>query len=137
PGKLATDLSGLPYTTLSYANGPGNTGASDAQPAGPKRHPHEPRKLLAPANGRPDLTGVDTTDPDYMQEALVPLGGESHGGEDVGLWARGPGSDAVRGSLEQNAIFHVIVQATPRLREALCAKGLCNADGVPVELPRP
>jgi alkaline phosphatase len=136
PGKLALDLSGKPYTTLVYANGPGNTGASEEQPAGPKRHPHWPKQLLAPANGRPDLTDVDTADPDYMQEALVPLSGESHGGDDVGIWARGPGSDAVRGSLEQNAIYHIVVQATPRLREALCAKRLCDGNGVPVELPR-
>lgn len=137
PGKLAKDLAGLPYTTLLYANGPGNTGASDAQPAGSKRYPHWPKQLLAPASGRPDLSDVDTTDPGYMQEALVPLGSESHGGDDVGIWARGPGSQAVRGSLEQNAIYHIIVQATPRLRAALCAKRLCDANGVPVELPKP
>lgn len=136
PGSLALDLAGLPYTTLSYANGPGNTGATDAQPAGSKRYPHWPKKQLAATGGRPDLTQVDTTDPDYLQEALVPLGGESHGGEDVGIWARGPGSEAVRGTLEQNAIFHIIVQATPRLRTALCGKNLCDAHGVPVELPK-
>lgn len=137
PGKLAKDLAGLPYTTLVYANGPGNTGATEGQPAGPKRYPHWPKQLQAAANGRPDLSDVDTTDPDYLQEALVPLSNESHGGDDVGIWARGPGSAAVRGSLEQNAIYHIVVQATPRLRAALCGKGLCNGNGVPVELPRP
>ncbi len=136
PGKLALDLNGQPYTTLAYANGPGNTGASDAQPAGPKRYPHWPRQQVAPANGRPDLADVDTTDPDYLQEALVPLGSESHGGDDVGVWARGPGSQAVRGTLEQNTLYHIIVQATPRLRAALCAKQPCDGNGVPVELPR-
>ncbi len=138
PGATAParDLSGLPYTTLGYVNGPGNTGASDAQPAGIKRHPHHPQRQTAPATGRPDLTQVDTTAPDYLQEAQVPLGSETHSGEDVGVWASGPGSAAVRGSLEQNALYHIIVQATPRLRAALCAKGLCDADGVPVELPR-
>ena len=135
PGDLAKDLGGQPYTTLSYANGPGNTSATDVQPAGAKHHPHWPKKILAPATARPDLSGIDTTDPEYMQEALVPLSSESHGGEDVGVWARGPGSDAVRGSLEQNALYHIIVQATPRLRAALCSKGLCDAHGVPVTLP--
>jgi alkaline phosphatase len=72
-----------------------------------------------------------------MQESIVPLANESHGGEDVGIWARGPGSAAVRGSVEQNAIFHFMVQATPKLREKLCAAKLCNGDGVPVELPKP
>ena len=136
PSHYARDMLGLPYTTLVYANGPGYTGASARQPAGPKRHFHAPG-TFEPANGRPDLTAVDTADPDYMQEALVPLKSESHGGDDVGIWARGPGSQALRGSLEQHVIHHVIVQATPRLRARLCEAGTCNADGVPVELPVP
>ncbi len=133
---LARDALGLPYTTLSYANGPGYAGASATQPDGPKRHLHKARDVQ-PATGRPDLSDVDTEHPDYMQEALVPLGSESHGGDDVGVWAHGPGSDAVRGTIEQNVLYHLIVQATPRLRERLCAAGTCNGDGVPVALPRP
>ena len=43
---------------------------------------------------------------------------------------------AIRGSVEENAIFHFAVQATPRLRAALCAKRLCDGNGVPVELPQ-
>jgi len=119
----ALDALGLPYTTLSYANGPGYRDAS-ADEAG-----------VQPAVGRPDLTDVDTTEPDYLQEAMVPLEAETHGGDDVGIWARGPGSAAFRGTLEQNVIYHVIVQATPALRGQLCEAGACNADGVPVELP--
>ena len=133
---LARDGMGMPYTTLSYANGPGYTGASNQQPAGPKRFPHGPSSFEA-ANGRPDLTHVDTEHPDYMQEALVPSKSESHGGEDVGIWARGPGSKAVRGTMEQNTIYHLIVQSTPRLRQRLCELGTCDAHGVPVELPQP
>ena len=133
---LARDGTGLPYTTLSYANGPGFTGASNQQPAGPKTYPHAPSSF-DPVKGRPDLTHVDTEHRDYMQEALVPMKSESHGGEDVGIWARGPGSRAVRGTMEQNAIYHMIVQATPRLRERLCQAGTCDAHGVPVELPTP
>ena len=135
-GALATDATGLPYTTLGYANGPGYTGASSSQPAGPKKHLHAASGYQA-ADGRPDLRNVDTEDPDYMQESVLPLSSETHGGDDVGIWARGPGSGAVRGSVEQNAIFHFAVQATPRLREKLCDAQLCDADGVPVELPRP
>ena len=133
---LVNDATGLPYTTLGYANGPGYTGASASQAAGPKTFLHAGSGFER-ADGRPNLTDVDTAHPDYMQEATVPLGNETHGGEDVGIWARGPGSDAVRGSVEQNTIFHFMVQATPRLRAALCAAKLCNADGVPVELPKP
>lgn len=134
PNAYALDATGLPYTTLSYANGPGYTGASNRQPAGPKTHLHQPGSF-EPAAGRPDLRDVDTEHPDFMQEALVPMKSESHGGDDVGIWARGPGSDAVRGTVEQNVIYHLIVQATPALREQLCTRGHCNADGVPVELP--
>lgn len=134
--QLATDLAGQPYTTLSDANGPGYTGASNAQPAGPKKYPHEPSSS-EPASGRPDLTHVDTEAPSYMQEALVPTKSESHGGEDVGIWATGPGSAAFRGTLEENVIYHVIVQATPRLRAHLCKAGTCDAAGMPVELPKP
>ncbi|MDQ3617562.1 MAG: alkaline phosphatase, partial [Pseudomonadota bacterium] len=136
-GQLARDSLGLPYTTLSYGNGPGYVGASAQQPEGPKTFLHTASGYQMAAEGRPDLGQVDTAHPDFLQEALVPLGNETHGGDDVGIWARGPGSDAVRGTLEQNAIYHLMLQATPRLREALCAKGGCDGNGVPVELPKP
>jgi alkaline phosphatase len=117
-GPWAVDKLGLPYTTLGYANGPGYVAPTPRQP-------------------RPDLTHVDTQALEYLQEAPVPLGAETHGGDDVGVWARGPGAAAVRGSVEQNVLYHFLVQATPNLRKRLCDAGTCNADGVPVELPRP
>ena len=40
-------------------------------------------------------------------------------------------------SFEQNAIFHLIVQQTPRMRAVLCELGACNVRDVPVKLPRP
>lgn len=134
---FATDATGLPYTTLGYANGPGQVGATDQQPEGPKRFPHEASGYRSVEHGRPNLAEVDTEHPDYLQESLVPLSNESHGGDDVGIWARGPGAHAVRGTLEQNAIFHILLQATPALRGRLCSAGLCNADGVPTTLPKP
>ena len=135
-GKLALDAAGLPYTTLGYANGPGHVGASDAQPEGIKRYPHEPdQQAYATSGRRPDLTQVDTTDPDFMQEAALPSGSESHGGEDVAVYALGPGADGVRGSLEQNVLFHLMAQSAPALREALCALDACDANGAPVRRP--
>lgn len=134
PG-LVKDLLGLPYTTLVYANGPGYTGASSLQPAGSKNFPHNPGGYVEPAIGRPDLTEVDTQHPNFMQEALVPANSESHGGDDVGIWARGPGAEAVRGSLEQNVIFHLLTQPQPLIRQRLCAKGYCE-NGVPLLLPQ-
>lgn len=132
---LARDAGGKPYTTLGFANGPGYTGASDVQPEGPKHFPHNPHDYSYNTKGRPDLAQVKTNDPDYMQEAILPMKGETHGGEDVAIFANGPGAAAFHGELEQNAIFHVIVQHTPRIREELCKLGSCNADGVPVDRP--
>ena len=131
----ARDATGLPFTTLSYANGPGYLGASDLQPEGVKRYPHDPKKIQPATRGRPDLSDVDTEAADYQQEALVPLRGETHGGEDVAVFARGPGSAAVHGSMEQNALFHVIAQNSDAIRAELCAIGACNANGIPVERP--
>ena len=136
-GSYARDALGMPYTTLNYSNGPGYVGASAQQPEGPKTFLHEANGFEEAKNGRPDLTRVDTEAPDYMQEALVPSTNETHGGDDVGIWARGPGSNAVRGSVEQNAIFHFVLQSMPALRDALCAKGDCDGNGVPVVLPKP
>ncbi|MCR2832505.1 alkaline phosphatase [Parerythrobacter lacustris] len=80
---LARD--GKPYTTLSYANGPGAV-AHDAE------------------EGRPiPETGVRA-----YQQAAVPLGSETHAGEDVALYASGPGAERVRGEMEQNRIHDVI-----------------------------
>ena len=134
-GEYARDATGLPFATLSYANGPGYAGASDSQPEGVKRYPHRPKEFQPATRGRPDLAGVDTAAEDYEQEALVPLPAETHGGEDVAVFARGPGSAAVHGSMEQNALFHVVAQNADAIRRQLCAIGACNADGVPVTRP--
>lgn len=135
--ELALDDTGLPYTTLSYANGPGYVGASDAQPEGPKTAPHFPKHYEAAKNGRPDLREVDTQDPSYLQEALVPRNSESHGGDDVGIYASGPGSASVRGVLEQNVIFHVLAQSQADIVRWLCQQGDCDDSGQPTKLPRP
>ncbi|MBI3801770.1 MAG: alkaline phosphatase [Deltaproteobacteria bacterium] len=110
PGQTepAKDLLGLPYTTLSYANGPGYTGASDKQPQGAKSFPHEPSSSTGITAGRPDLTTVETTAPNYQQEATVPLSSETHGGEDVAIYATGPGAYLLHGVQEQNVIFHLM-----------------------------
>jgi alkaline phosphatase len=133
--RLAVDATGRPYATLSYANGPGYAGASDRQPEGAKRYPHNPTGYSAAKDGRPALADVDTEAPDYEQESTMPLSSETHSGEDVAVFARGPGSDAVRGSLEQNALFHVIAAASDTIRGELCKIGSCDAHGVPVKRP--
>ena len=100
--QLAAD--GKPYTTVGYANGPGFAYLGDETDSDARRN--------APAhNGRVDLTEVDTRAPGYYQEALIPSPGETHGGEDVGIWARGPGAHLLSGTHEQNFIFHVMAHA--------------------------
>ena len=133
PG-LVKDLLGKPFTTLVYANGPGYSGESSLQPKGSKNFPHNPGGYFEPATGRPDLTDIDTEHPNFMQEALVPGNAETHGGDDVGIWARGPGAESVHGTLEQNVIFHLLTQPQPLIQQWLCAKGFCD-NGVPNKLP--
>lgn len=109
---FAKDALGLPYTTISYANGPGYTGANDQQGEGPKSYPLYPATgWKGITSGRPDLTGVDTTAPSFMQEAAVPMSSETHGGEDVALYAIGPQAHLVSGLMEQNVIFHLMDRA--------------------------
>jgi alkaline phosphatase len=110
-GEYARDANGLPYTTLGYANGPGALPASDNQPAGVKRYPHFPRTFDDEFPTRPDLTSVNTADPLFLQEALVPLSTETHAGEDVPVYARGPGAAQVHGVIEQNRIYHLMRDA--------------------------
>lgn len=106
---FAKDALGLPYTTIGYTNGPGYTGADDGQPEGIKTYPRYPVKgYKGITMGRPDLTDVDTTAPNFMQEATVPLSSETHGGEDVALYAVGPQSHLVSGLIEQNVIYHLM-----------------------------
>lgn len=114
--ELQRDMTGRVFTTLGYVNGPGYAAASDRQPEGVKRQPHEPARFEA-RDARPDLENVDTTDPDFLQPSLWALKSETHGGEDVGVYAIGPGASAVRGVMEQNVIFHLLLQAQPLLRE--------------------
>lgn len=87
-GNLASADDGKPYTTLGYTNGPG-----------------------AVIGLRDDLSSVDTQDKGFMQQALIPMGSETHAGEDISLHATGPGSHLAQGVIEQNVIFHIINQA--------------------------
>ena len=100
--ELAAD--GLPYTTIAYGNGLGFAELGEETDA-------DVRYGLPGEAGRQDLSNVDTTSPGFHQEALVPLGSETHGGEDVGVWARGPGAHLVSGTNEQSLLFHVMARA--------------------------
>ncbi len=110
-GELARDALGRPFTTLGYLNGPGYTGASAEQAEGPKSFPHQGAGYRPATKGRPDLGAVDTAAPSYLQEAIVPLASETHSGEDVPVYATGPGADLFRGVREQNYLYHAMVEA--------------------------
>lgn len=101
----------MPFTTLSYANGRGYTGSSNVGDEGPKFWPAAPTRFQGIKNGRPDLTKIDVTNPDYDQEAMVPLADETHGGEDVAIFAEGVDAHLIRGSMEENWIFFVMADA--------------------------
>jgi len=51
---------------------------------------------------------VDTEAADYRQVATLPMGAETHGGEDVPAYARGPNAEQLRGVMEQNLIYDVM-----------------------------
>ncbi len=99
---LASD--DMPYTTLGYMNGRGymDLGSETDSDEGYNQ---------AVDTGRKDLTSVDTTAPGYHQEALIPLSSETHSGEDVGIYASGPGAHLVSSTNEQSVIFHVMNHA--------------------------
>ena len=106
--ELAED--GKPYTTIHYANGKGYANLGDNTDA-------DARYDMPTRAGRMEHADVDTTKPGYHQEVLVPRDGETHSGEDVGIWARGPSADLLTGTHEQNLIFHVMVHAGGLLAE--------------------
>ncbi|TSK53797.1 Intestinal-type alkaline phosphatase [Bagarius yarrelli] len=75
----------LPFTSILYANGPG----------------------YVHVNGtRANVSAVDYFDEEYMQQAAVPLDAETHGGEDVAIYAKGPMAHLFHGVKEQHYIAH-------------------------------
>lgn len=107
----ATAADGLPYTTLGYANGLGFANLGSETDA-------DARYETAAVAGRIDLTDIDTETPGFHQEAIVPMGSETHAGEDVGVYATGPGAHLVTGTHEQNLIFHVMEYAADLANQA-------------------
>ena len=86
--EITKDKDGKPYTTLGYYNGP------------------NVRKADSPA-----LTDNMVQAKDFRQQTAVNLSSETHAGEDVALFATGPGAENVRGVMEQNEIYNVMAQA--------------------------
>lgn len=107
PGQTSLFLADdkMPYTTLGYANGFGYRDPSLGLTADTVTGPGVSGRVA-------DMTSVDTTNINFHQEALVPLSGsETHAGEDVAIFARGPSAHLFHGVMEQNVIFHVMKDA--------------------------
>lgn len=87
-----------PYLTLSYGNGPG----FDYQ--------YTPNSTLQkyPWQNLVEDEHIRLSDPWYQHVGSFYLEDETHGGEDVAMYAKGPGSHLIRGVIEQNYPAHVI-----------------------------
>jgi alkaline phosphatase len=107
--SLAAD--GTPYTTLGYTNGLGFRDLGNETDA-------DEAYNQAIDTGRKDLSQINTQAPGFHQEALIPLGSETHAGEDVGVYASGPGAVLVSGTNEQNMVFHVMNYAADLVNKA-------------------
>ncbi|XP_043282455.1 alkaline phosphatase 4-like isoform X2 [Venturia canescens] len=88
-----------PYETLTYANGPGFF------------HHRNNASTNINETWIPVENETDRADPFYRSLATFYLKDETHGGEDVGVYAIGPWSHLFRGTFEQNYIAHVIAYA--------------------------
>ncbi|WP_375205877.1 alkaline phosphatase [Hyphococcus sp.] len=93
-GEMTMAEDGKPYPTLGYANGPGSVYHEGVD--------HAER----PIGDEATVSGVD-----YQQPSLVPTGSETHGGQDVTIYASGPDAWLFSGVVEQNYIFHVMMDA--------------------------
>ena len=89
---LAAD--GKAYSTLGYANGPGAIVTGQTK-----------------AGERHDPTAEEVADLAYRQQSAVPMRSETHGGQDVTIYAKGPHAYLIGGVVEQSYIFHVIDDA--------------------------
>lgn len=83
-GLASTDVNGNPYTILGFGNGPNRL---------PTRGP---------------ISAAQLESVDYLQEAVIPLASETHGGGDVFLGAQGLGAENFKGVLTNNEVFDLI-----------------------------
>ena len=117
--SLASD--NMPYTTVGYTNGLGfrnfgsETNADASYDVAPAADEIANASTFVDASygsvavtGRVNLTEIDTTSPGFHQEAVIPTSSETHAGEDVGVYAMGPGAHLVTGTNEQSLVFHVM-----------------------------
>ncbi|KAM4652757.1 alkaline phosphatase-like [Discoglossus pictus] len=85
-----SEIDDKPFTSILYGNGPG---------------------FKLERGERANITGIDTEDPDYHAQSAVPLAQETHAGEDVAIFAKGPMAHLLHGVQEQNYIPHAMAYA--------------------------
>jgi alkaline phosphatase len=111
-GALAKAADGKPYTTLVFGNG----GRPNASAASRSNAEDGNKPWIAPARGasRDDLTNVDTTQDNFLQEVGINLGtpgSETHGGGDVMLFAGGAGAKIFKGTMDNTRVFFKVKEA--------------------------
>ena len=129
PSLAADDM---PYTTVGYTNGLGFRNFGDSVTDADESYSTAPAvgdigtadTFIDPTygstavTGRIDLTDIDTTSSGFHQEAAIPTSSETHAGEDVGVYAMGPGAHLVTGTHEQSIVFHVMNHAAKLVEKA-------------------
>ncbi|MGJ7580521.1 alkaline phosphatase [Variovorax sp. RHLX14] len=110
--ELAKAADGKPYTTLVFGNG----GRPNATAASQVNTEDGNKPWVAPARGavRDDLTNVDTTQDNFLQEVGINLGtpgSETHGGGDVMLFAGGAGAKIFKGTMDNTRVFSKVKEA--------------------------
>ena len=116
---FSLDAAGRPYTTLGYQNGPGARSTVRKSDEVGIHTSEDDAVARSRFRRRPDLSQIDTTALEFLQEAAVPLGYETHGGEDVTVYADGPGAELFRGVQEQNYLYHAMAEALGWNRRSL------------------
>lgn len=87
---MLSDVDQKPFTAILYGNGPGF-------------------KVLD--GERENVSTVDYQENNYQAQSAVPLRSETHGGEDVAIFSKGPMAHLLHGVQEQNYIPHVMAYA--------------------------
>ena len=101
-GLLGTQpLLGTSYFT--WASGPGSDRKAATMRTRIVARPGQPMYSLQEV--------IKETDPDYAQPALLPFGSSLHTAGDVWLVGDGPGSENVRGFLDNTEIFDLMAKA--------------------------
>lgn len=103
PANIHKAKDPMVYETITYANGPGYFEhlANDTKPANSSN-------VWLPLK---QFTKEEMESPTYRHMATLFLKDETHGGEDVIVFASGPGSSLVRGAFEQNYLAYVMSYA--------------------------